>query len=215
LFLTISLGLNLTNPEFGNSYHANRLEEKIMNSTTRLLRGLSLLLLMVPATASYGNVPEQQEQSERSRLIASARELITTARYCALITIDAKGRAQVRTMDPFPPDQNLVVWLGTNPQSRKVREIRRNPRVALYYFDAASQGYVTISGIARIVRDPKDKERHWKDEWTAFYPDREKGYVLIAVTPEKLEVVIEKKGIIGDPKTWTPPTVRFGSLRKN
>ena len=186
-----------------------------MNSTVRLLRALSLLLLMVPATASSGNVQEKQEQSERGRLIASARELMTTARYCALITIDANGRAQVRTMDPFPPDENLVVWLGTNPRSRKVKEIRRNPRVALYYFDAESQGYVTISGSARIVRDPKEKARHWKDEWKTFYPDREKDYLPIAVTPEKLEVVIEKKGIIGDPKTWKPPTVRFGSLRKN
>ena len=137
-----------------------------------------------------------------------------TARYCALITIDANGRAQVRTMDPFPPDENLVVWLGTNPKSRKVREIRKNARVALYYFDSASQGYVSISGIARIVDDPKEKARHWKEEWKGFYLDRDKGYVLIAVTPEKLEVVIEKKGIIGDPKTWTPPSVTFRQAKK-
>src|SRR6266576_3041562 len=122
----------------------------IMKSIVRLLRVLSLFLLLVSPTVSYGNVQEKQEQSERSRLIASARELMTTARYCALITIDANGRAQVRTMDPFPPDENLVVWLGTNPRSRKVSEIQKNSRVALYYFDAASQGYVTISGSARI-----------------------------------------------------------------
>lgn len=184
-----------------------------MKSAMRLVRVLSLLLLIVPAMASGGEVQKEPEQSERSRLIASARELMATARYCALITIDARGRAQVRTMDPFPPDESMVVWLGTNPKSRKVREIRRNPRVALYYFDSASQGYVSISGLARIVDDPKEKSRHWKEEWKGFYLDRDKGYVLIAVTPEKLEVVIEKKGIIGDAKTWKPPTVRFGRTR--
>ena len=185
-----------------------------MSLTIRLLRVLPLLLVL-SITARYGEAQKTQDQTERTRLIAAAQELMTTARYCGLVTMDGNGRAQVRTMDPFPPDQNLVVWLGTNPRSRKVKEIQRNSRVALYYFDAASQGYVTISGSARIVRDPKEKARHWKDEWKAFYPDREKGYVLIAVTPEKLEVVIEKKGIIGDPKTWTPPTVRFSSLLKN
>ncbi len=112
-------------------------------------------------------------------------------------------------MDAFPPDENLVVWLGTNPISRKVREIRKNPRVALHYFDAASEGYVSISGIARIVTDPKEKARHWKEEWKGFYLDREKGYVLIAIKPTKLEVVIVKKGITGDSKTWKPPTVHF------
>ncbi|MCU1265232.1 MAG: FMN-binding pyridoxamine 5-phosphate oxidase-related protein [Acidobacteria bacterium] len=134
---------------------------------------------------------------------------MTTVRYCALVTIDAKGRAQARAMDPFPPDENLVVWLATNPNSRKVHEIRRNPHVVLYYFDSASQGYVSISGVARLVEDPKEKSRHWKAEWKAFYPERPKDYLLIAVTPEKLEVVIEKKGIVGTSRTWKPPTLTF------
>jgi hypothetical protein len=40
----------------------------------------------------------------------------------------------------------------------------------------------------------------------------EKGYLLIAVTPEKLEVVSVKKGVTGDSVYWNPPTVTF---RKN
>jgi hypothetical protein len=31
---------------------------------------------------------------------------------------------------------------------------------------------------------------------------------LIRVTPEKLEVVNVKKGIVGDPHTWKPPAVK-------
>jgi general stress protein 26 len=184
-----------------------------MNSTMPL-RVFALLLLTISSASSYGEVQQKQEQSERGKLIAAARELMTTARYCALITTAGAGRLEVRTMDPFPPDENLVVWLGTNPTSRKVSEIRKNPRVALYYFDADSQGYVSISGRARIVDDPKEKARRWKEEWKGFYLDRDKGYLLIEVTPEKLEVVIEKKGIVGDPKSWRPPTVWFRPTRK-
>ncbi len=40
----------------------------------------------------------------------------------------------------------MVVWLATNPRTRKVAEIRRNPRVTLYYFDREAQAYVTIFG---------------------------------------------------------------------
>ena len=112
-------------------------------------------------------------------------------------------------MDPFPPGDDMVVWLGTNPKSRKVSEIGKNPRVVLYYFDLPSQSYVTISGTGRIVDDSLEKKRHWKDEWKDFYPDREKGYLLIAVTPEKLEVVSVKKGITGDASSWNPPSVNF------
>ena len=147
-------------------------------------------------------------------MIAAAREIIATARYCALITVDSKGRIHARTMDPFPPDDNLVIWFGTNPKSRKVAEIRRHSRVTLYYFDRESPAYVTISGIARLVNNRAEKAKRWKDEWKAFYSDREKGYLLVAVTPKELEIVNEKKGIIGDADLWTPPTVGFGAGRR-
>ena len=112
-------------------------------------------------------------------------------------------------MDAFAPDDNLIVWFGTNPLSRKVSEIRRNPRVTLYYFDRESQAYVAIQGVARLVNDPKEKARHWKDDWKAFYPDRDKSYLLIEVRPLRLEVVNTKTGIVGTSRDWQPPSVIF------
>jgi general stress protein 26 len=85
--------------------------------------------------------------------------------------------------------------------------------VTLYYFDREAQAYVTIYGIARLINDPKATLKWWKDEWKDFYPDRTRDFLLIRVTPEKLEVVNVKTGIVGDPHTWTPPTVKFGKPR--
>jgi general stress protein 26 len=155
----------------------------------------------------------QSQEARRQKLLAAARETMSAARYCALITQDSSGRSQARTLDPFPPDENMVVWLGTNPRSRKVATIRRNPHVALYYFDRESQAYVTIYGIARLINDPKAKLKWWKDEWKSFYPDRPKDYLLIRVTPQKLDVVNVSKGIVGDPHTWIPPSVTFRKLK--
>ena len=169
----------------------------------------SFLLSLVLALASSG----QSQEPSREKLIATAREIMVTARYCALITLDSSGRPQARTLDPFAPDENMVVWLGTNPRSRKVAAIRRNPRVTLYYFDRESQAYVAITGIARLINDSKAKLKWWKDEWQAFYPNRTKDYLLIRVEPEKLEVVNVKKGIVGDPHTWKPPSVTFRNPR--
>jgi general stress protein 26 len=144
-----------------------------------------------------------------TELIAAAREIIAAARYCSLITLDASRRPQARTLDPFPPDEQMTIWLGTNLRSSKVREIRRNPHVVLYYFDRDAQAYVSLSGRARIVNEPKLKLKWWKDEWRDFYPDRARDYVLIQVKPERMEIVSVKRGIIGEDKSWTPPTVIF------
>lgn len=107
----------------------------------------------------------------------------------------------------------MIVWFGTNANSRKVAELRRHPRVTLYYFDRDSQAYVTIDGRARLVNDASEKARHWKEEWKTFYPNRDKNYLLIEVRPERLEVVNTKKGLVGDPRTWLPPSVNFQILR--
>jgi general stress protein 26 len=181
-----------------------------MRQNSQRLQILALMLMFTPGSVKS---QEQKQRLSRDELIAAARETMAAARYCALITLDSSGRAQARTLDPFPPDENMVVWLGTNPRSRKVAAIRRNSDVTLYYFDRESQAYVTIYGVARLIDDPKAKLKWWKQEWNAFYHDRKKDYLLISVTPLRLEVVNVTKGIVGDPHNWKPPSVIFHKLR--
>lgn len=179
-----------------------RYEEK---TRTRRDKSISLFVLVLIASVSAF---AQQPRHSREELISAAREIMTNARYCALITTDG-GRSHARAMDAFAPDDEMIVWLATNPRSRKVQEIRRNPRVTLYYFDPEHQAYATLYGTARLVNDAREKSRHWKDDWKMFYPDRDKSYLLIKVTPERIEVVDTGKGIVSESPTWQPPTVRF------
>lgn len=144
-----------------------------------------------------------------TKLLKVAREIMVAANTCALITLDNEGQPRVRTMDAFDPEEELIVWFGTNPRSRKIQEIQKNNNVTLYYLDGDDTGYVTIHGEAHIVNNPSEKERHWKEEWHAFYPNKNEDYVLIKVVPSWLEVISETRGILGDPKTWQPPRVYF------
>ncbi|WP_347924385.1 pyridoxamine 5'-phosphate oxidase family protein [Pontimicrobium sp. SW4] len=154
---------------------------------------------------------QQKENSPNNdaTLISVAKEIMQSAKTCALVTLDDKGRPRVRTMDPFPPEEELTVWFGTNSNSRKVNQIRENPKVTLYYLDSDDTGYVMIHGIASIVNDNAEKEKHWKVKWKSFYPNYPDDYMLIKVKPEWLEVISETRGILGDEKTWLPPIVTF------
>ena len=173
------------------------------------------VLVSVIFACSFSTVFAQQSQFSREQLINAAREIMTTTRYCALITTDSRGVVNARTMDAFAPEPDMTVWFGTNPLSRKVVEIRRHPRVTLYYFDRESQAYVTIRGIARIVNDAESKQRHWKEDWKNFYPDRNRSYMLIEVRPVSLEVVNIKTGIVASGRDWRPPAVTFPATRRS
>ena len=147
------------------------------------------------------------------KLIKAAREIMTSAGTCALITLDEEGRPRVRTMDPFAPDSDFTVWYGTNSKSRKVNQINMDPRVTLYYLDSDASGYVMIHGLAQLVDDQKEKDQRWKDEWIAFYPNKTEDYLLIKVTPIWMEVSSSPRGIVGNPVTWETPVVFFDSIK--
>ena len=182
-----------------------------MNPACKILRacGLTLLLLSIMILPRMAGAQEKAANSEEDALIAAAREIMDSARYCALITLDRSGRPQARAMEPFAPEADMVVWLGTNSRSRKVQEIRKDPRVTLYYADPEGGGYVAISGTAQLVDDPKEKAARWKEGWEEFYPDRKDNYLLIAITPLRLEIISYRHGITGDTVTWRTPSVEF------
>ncbi|MCW8809704.1 MAG: pyridoxamine 5'-phosphate oxidase family protein [Ignavibacteriaceae bacterium] len=170
-----------------------------------------LLLCFLLVSISKFNTAQiiQSSQNHLDTLIVAAKEIINSARYCALITTSLTGEIHVRTMDPFSPEDSMVIWLGTNSNSRKVIEIKNNPNVTLYYNDPNKSGYVVISGKAKVIDDPEETTKRWKEEWTQFYPNREKNYILIKVVPEKMEVINYKLGIAGDPVTWQVPSIEF------
>ncbi len=168
---------------------------------------LSVVILLCPLRIWAQDT--ELSNYERDTLITAAKEIMETTRYCALITLDKSGHPQVRTMDPFSPNEDMVVWLGTNINSRKVREIRIDSRVTLYYEAPNGSGYVVIQGNAYLVDDPEKIEKYWKEEWDEFYPDKDSTFSLIKVIPKKLEIIYYKHGITGSSKTWAVPHIEF------
>ncbi len=148
---------------------------------------------------------------DRAAVIGAAKDVMAQAHYCVLVTIGPGGRPQARVLDPFPPEEGMVVWLATNPRTRKVAEIRRDPRVTLCWVDPKGRGYVTLIGKAELVDAPAEKARRWKEQWSSFYKDGSRGpdYLLIRVTPVRLEVVSYPHGVNNDPTTWAPVSIAF------
>ena len=175
----------------------------------------AVLLSILPLALGVPHVAVAQDKppsaaDERAHLIAAAREIIAAQTYCALVTIDETGRPQVRTMNPFPPEDDMTVWFATNTRSRKVREIRRDPRVALYYSNHATAiGYVQITGHAVLVDDKQEILKRKRAYWDQAFPGLQ-NLVLVKVVPERLDVLNYKAGVQVDPETWRTPSIELG-----
>jgi general stress protein 26 len=139
----------------------------------------------------------------------AARAIMLRSGLCALITLGDDGQPQARTMDPSAPDDRMAVYFVTNPSSRKVRQLQKDPRVTLYYYDDDAVGYVTLLGTARPITDPAEKRQRWQAKWAPHYPGGADASAIYEVLPKKIEVVSIAWGVVGDPETWEPPAIDF------
>lgn len=158
----------------------------------------------MPASAQPGSA-----RPDRKAVIAAARDVMQKARYATLVTIGPDGHPQARIVDPLAPDSAFTIWIGTNPLTRKVGEVKRDPRVTLMYFDARANEYVSIIGRAEGVLDASEKARHWKAEWGPFYKNGARGsdFMLLRVRPSRLEIVSPTHKLVNDSINWRPISI--------
>ena len=172
-----------------------------------------LLVLFVILTAAPTTAQDTPAPLGRDQLLAAAREIMEAQTYCALITIGDAARPEVRTMNPFLPEEDMTVWFATNTRSLKVRQIRADPRVTLYYADhAKAVGYVALVGRAELVDDMAEIQKRRRAYWDTSFPGL-KNLVLIKVVPERIDVINYAKGAVGNPETWRAPAILFGPAR--
>lgn len=165
---------------------------------------LLILLITIAASKLFA-----QTEVNRDTMLVAAHELIQETTYCGLVTIDYNGQPQVRTMNPFPVKYDMVIWFATSRSSRKVGEIKANPKVAVYFADHnTAKGYVNISGKAEVIDDKELLQKMKRDYWNGI-PNWQDIFVLIKIVPEKMEVINYKHGLNNDPQTFKAPSVDF------
>jgi general stress protein 26 len=165
-----------------------------------------IIFLLLPGIQ---NKLSAQITVNRDTVFVAAREIIKETTYCALVTIDSTGQPQVRTMNPFPVTDDFIIWFATSRSSRKVREIKNNPKVCVYYADHKTAiGYVNINGTAEVIDDRDLLFKMKRDYWDVI-PDWQSKFVLIRVVPKSIEVINYKHGLNNDPVTFKAPSIIY------
>lgn len=178
------------------------------------VRTISIFVFIMLCTATISAQSESVKKYNRDSVIVAAREIMGLQKYCALVTIDSLGLPNVRTMNPFPPDEDMCVWVATNSRSKKVHDIKNNSSVSLYYSDHANAaGYVCIKGKALLVDDMNEKMKRKRDYWDQSFPDF-KYLMLIKIIPERIEVINYKHKMYNDPKTFEAPSIEMKGAAK-
>jgi general stress protein 26 len=63
------------------------------------------------------------------------------------------------------------LWFVTDIESNKLDELEYDPHVNVAYYDNRSREWVSVSGTARITRDPAKIRELYEKDWKAWFGD--------------------------------------------
>lgn len=116
------------------------------------------------------------QPSEQQHLVDVLKDFDTAM----LMTRTTSGELRGRPMALAHIEPNGSVLFATSLSNETVREIEKEPRVAL-----TVQGklkFASVSGIASITRDRALIERHWQEGWKVWFPEGKSDPNLCLIT---------------------------------
>jgi general stress protein 26 len=124
-------------------------------------------------------------------LINVAYSTVKAVPYCVLVTTGESGQANARLMQPFEPAEDFTIYMGVSRASRKIRDIGRDNRATLVYYEPSETAYVTLLGSAQLEDDLALRRQYWRKDWLVFYPAGPEGddYTLIKFVPARIELI--------------------------
>jgi general stress protein 26 len=97
-------------------------------------------------------------------------DLIKEIRVAQLVTVDSAGRMHSRPMVAKQDAFDGELWFFASHASGKIDQIEGNPQVLLTYSDPGHQNYVSVEGVAEVVRDPAKVKELWSEPVRIWFP---------------------------------------------
>ncbi len=96
--------------------------------------------------------------------------LIKDIKFGMLTTQEPDGTLRSRPMANQKEEFDGTLWFFTGASSAKVDEVQREHHVNVSYADPDNDRYVSVSGMAQLVRDRQKMEDLWNPVLKAWFP---------------------------------------------
>ncbi len=142
------------------------------------------------------------DELEIGRWLAAARGTIANVQHCWLATQSLEGGANARAVRINPAAPGSDEWTRRficRRDSRKVCEIRLQPRVTLAYQTETCDAYVALGGTARLLENRAEMRSMWPDSADSFFPDGFADADMIAVRVDVDRIELHVRGVTREP----------------
>ena len=97
-------------------------------------------------------------------------EKIKDIHIAMLTTVEADGSLHSRPMATQKVEFDGDLWFFTKLRSQKVDELQQNRHANVSYVDPSSNLYISVSGVAEVVRDRAKVDELWNSLYKSWFP---------------------------------------------
>ena len=113
--------------------------------------------------------------------VRKLRKFIKSTRIAMFTTVATDGRLRSRPMANLKGGFDGDLWFVTRSTAPKAEEIKDNQHVNVSYADPDDERFVSISGLASLVREPAKLEQLWSRRLRAWFPAGKKDPELALI----------------------------------
>jgi general stress protein 26 len=126
------------------------------------------------------------------------RKMIKNTPVAMLTTVASDGLLRSRPMATLKAPFDGHLWFLARTGAPMADEIKDNQRVGVSYASPKADRYVSVTGVATLIRDPEKIRELWSRRLRPWFPEGKKhpDLALIRVAVERADYWDAKRGIM-------------------
>lgn len=111
-----------------------------------------------------------EQTHTREEQLEKLNELIKDVQFAMFTTVEPDGTLRARPMSTQKAEFDGTLWFFTKASAPKVDEVEMDQHVCVSYAKPEKQHYISMSGLARVIRNRDLIEQMWTPELKAWFP---------------------------------------------
>jgi len=107
---------------------------------------------------------------EREEAIRESQALVERSLIVMLGTNDDDGYPNIKAMVKCEHEGLETFWFSTNTSSRRVAQLKRDPKACVYFVDFDRWKGLMLVGTVEILQDIGSRQRLWQEGDEKYYP---------------------------------------------
>ena len=119
--------------------------------------------------------PHQATPASTEKKLDEMYGLVEGIEIAMFTTRRSDGHLVSRPMATQARAPGADLWFVTDGETHKMDELQHDPHVNVSYYRDRTREWVSVSGTARVVKDPAKIHELYRPDWKAWFPDESPG----------------------------------------